>query len=136
MADTFTLGGELEVRRLGFGAMRVTGEGVWGDPPDRAAAKALLRRVVELGVNLIDTADSYGPDVSEELLAEALHPYPEGVVIATKGGFTRPGPSEWVPDCRPERQGDEQPDGDRIAAAPPPDALGPPDRPGEYRLAV
>jgi pyridoxine 4-dehydrogenase len=94
--------GDLEVRRLGFGAMRITGEGVWGAPPDRDRALAVLRRAVELGVNLIDTANSYGPDVSEELIAEALHPYPEDLVIATKGGFTRPGPGKWVPDGRPE----------------------------------
>lgn len=94
--------GDLTVRRLGFGAMRITGEGVWGPPPDRDAAIAVLRRAVELGVNLIDTANSYGPDVSEELIAEALHPYPEDLVIATKGGFTRPGPGKWVPNGRPE----------------------------------
>jgi aryl-alcohol dehydrogenase-like predicted oxidoreductase len=93
----------MPVRRLGYGAMRITGEGIWGEPPDRAGAIALLRRVVELDVNLIDTADSYGPDVSEELIAEALHPYPDDLVIATKGGLTRPGPSSWQPDCRPER---------------------------------
>jgi pyridoxine 4-dehydrogenase len=94
--------GDLTVRRLGFGAMRITGEGVWGPPPDREVGLAVLRRAVELGVNLIDTANSYGPDVSEELIAEALHPYPEELVIATKGGFTRPGPSRWVPNGRPE----------------------------------
>jgi pyridoxine 4-dehydrogenase len=94
--------GDLTVRRLGYGAMRITGEGVWGPPPDHDAAIAVLRRAVELGVNLIDTANSYGPDVSEELIAEALHPYPEGLVIATKGGFTRPGPGKWVPNGRPE----------------------------------
>lgn len=94
--------GELRVRRLGFGAMRITGEGVWGNPPDRDKALAVLRRAVELGVNLIDTADSYGPHVSEELIAEALFPYPEGLVIATKGGFQRPGPGRWDPDGRPE----------------------------------
>lgn len=98
---TLTLG-DLSVRRLGYGAMRITGEGVWGPPPDHDAAIAVLRRALELGVNLIDTADSYGPDVSEELIAEALHPYPEELVIATKGGFTRPGPSRWVPNGRPE----------------------------------
>jgi pyridoxine 4-dehydrogenase len=91
------------VRRLGFGAMRITGQGVWGEPRDPAAARLLLRRVVEAGVNLIDTADSYGPEVSENLIAEALHPYPEGLVIATKGGLTRPGPGRWEPNCRPER---------------------------------
>jgi aryl-alcohol dehydrogenase-like predicted oxidoreductase len=94
--------GDLEVRRLGFGAMRVTGPGVWGPPPDRDAAIAVLKRVVALGVNLIDTADSYGPEVSEELIAEALHPYPEGLVIATKGGLTRSGPGEWQRNGRPE----------------------------------
>jgi aryl-alcohol dehydrogenase-like predicted oxidoreductase len=94
--------GDLTVRRLGYGAMRITGQGVWGAPADHAAAIAVLRRAVELGVNLIDTADSYGPDVSEELIAEALHPYPEELVIATKGGFTRPGPGKWVPNGRPE----------------------------------
>ena len=88
-AGTLTLGGELEVRRLGFGAMRITGEGIWGPPADREEAKAVLRRAVELGVNFIDTADAYGPEVSEELIAEALHPYPEGVVLATKGQEVR-----------------------------------------------
>ncbi|MDP8969524.1 MAG: aldo/keto reductase [Actinomycetota bacterium] len=101
-AGTFALGGELQVRRLGFGAMRVTGEGIWGDPPDPDAARALLRRVVELGIDLVDTADSYGPEVSERLIAEALHPYPSGLVIATKGGFLRDGPGRWRPDCHPE----------------------------------
>jgi pyridoxine 4-dehydrogenase len=101
-SDIFRLGGELEVHRLGFGAMRITGEGVWGPPSDREAAKQVLRRAVELGVDLMDTADSYGPNVSEELIAEALHPYPEGLVIATKGGHVRPGPGQWVPDGRPE----------------------------------
>ena len=90
--------GDLAVNRMGFGAMRVTGDGIWGDPPDREQAKRLLRRAVELGVDLIDTADSYGPDVSEELIAEALYPYPEGLVIATKGGSLRPGPGAWVRD--------------------------------------
>jgi pyridoxine 4-dehydrogenase len=99
----FTLGGDLHVRRLGFGAMRITGEGIWGEPDDAGAARALLRRVVEAGVNLIDTADSYGPEVSETLIAQALHPYPEDLVIATKGGFERPGPGRWQPACRPER---------------------------------
>ncbi len=94
--------GELRVRRLGFGAMRITGEGIWGPPADHAGALAVLRRAVELGVDLIDTADSYGPAVSEELIAEALHPYPEGLVVATKGGFQRPGPGKWEPDGRPE----------------------------------
>jgi pyridoxine 4-dehydrogenase len=101
--DTFMLGGDLEVRRLGFGAMRITGEGIWGPPDDPEGAKSVLRRVVELGINLIDTADSYGPEVSEQLIAEALHPYPEGLVIATKGGLTRSGPGDWGRDARPER---------------------------------
>lgn len=100
-AATITIGGDLTVRRLGFGAMRITGRGIWGDPPDRAAAIALLRRVVERGVDFIDTADSYGPHVSEELIAEALHPYPRGLVIATKGGLVRPGPDNWRANCRP-----------------------------------
>ena len=103
MSDTFTIGGDLEVRRLGFGAMRITGDGIWGPPDDPDEAKRLLRRVVELGVNLIDTADSYGPAVSENLIAEALHPYPEGLVIATKGGLRRTGPGQWPRDARPER---------------------------------
>ena len=90
------------VRRLGFGAMRITGPGIWGDPPDREVAKQVLRRAVELGVNLIDTADSYGPQVSEELIAEALHPYPDDLVIATKGGLERTGPGEWPRNGRPE----------------------------------
>jgi pyridoxine 4-dehydrogenase len=101
--DTFTIGGDLEVRRLGYGAMRITGAGIWGPPEDPENARAVLRRVVELGVNLIDTADSYGPEVSETLIAEALHPYPEGLVIATKGGLSRTGPGEWPRDARPER---------------------------------
>jgi pyridoxine 4-dehydrogenase len=99
---TFQLGGDLTVNRLGFGAMRITGEGIWGWPADRNNALKLLRRAVELGVNLIDTADAYGPETSELLIAEALHPYPKGLVIATKGGLTRPGPGQWVPDGRPE----------------------------------
>jgi pyridoxine 4-dehydrogenase len=102
LGGTFVLGGDLPVRRLGYGAMRITGPGIWGDPPDREAAKALLRRVLELGINLIDTADSYGPNVSEELIAEALHPYPDEVVIATKGGLLRTGPGQWPTDGRPE----------------------------------
>ena len=96
------LGGDLPVNRLGFGAMRITGEGIWGWPPDRGNALKVLRRTVELGVNLIDTADAYGPEVSELLIAEALHPYPPGLVIATKGGNTRPGPGQWVPNGQPE----------------------------------
>jgi pyridoxine 4-dehydrogenase len=103
MLETYKIGGDLEVRRLGFGAMRITGDGIWGPPDDPEAARALLRRVVELGVNLIDTADSYGPEVSENLIAEALHPYPDGLVIATKGGLRRSGPGRWPNDARPER---------------------------------
>nr|MDP8944009.1 aldo/keto reductase [Actinomycetota bacterium] len=102
-AGAYTLGGELTVNRMGFGAMRLTGPGIWGEPPDPEAARGLLRRAVELGVTLIDTADSYGPEVSERLIAEALHPYPDGVVVATKGGLLRPAPGRWVADCRPER---------------------------------
>jgi pyridoxine 4-dehydrogenase len=98
----FRIGGDLPVNRLGFGAMRLTGEGIWGWPPDRANALKVLRRAVELGVNLIDTADAYGPEVDELLIAEALYPYPKDLVIATKGGNTRPGPGQWVPDGRPE----------------------------------
>jgi pyridoxine 4-dehydrogenase len=101
--ETFTIGGDLQVQRLGFGAMRITGHGIWGEPPDTAEARRLLRRVVDAGVNLIDTADSYGPVVSENLIAEALHPYTEDLVIATKGGFIRPGPGRWDPACRPDR---------------------------------
>ncbi len=97
----FRVGGELEIHRLGFGAMRITGKGVWGPPPDREAALRLLRRVPELGVDFIDTADSYGPDVSEQLIREALHPY-DGLLIATKGGLTRGGPDQWTPDGRPD----------------------------------
>src|SRR6187549_2693823 len=100
--ETFLLGGDVLVNRLGFGAMRLTGEGIWGWPPDRENAKKVLRRAVELGVNFIDTADAYGPETNELLIAEALYPYPKGVVIATKGGNTRPGPDQWVPDGRPE----------------------------------
>src|ERR1700736_4654976 len=100
-SGTFTLGGELTVNRLGFGAMRITGDGIWGPPKDRAAAIAVLRRAVELGVNFIDTADSYGPNVSEELIAEALSPYPKDLVIATKGGWNRPGPNLWTHDASP-----------------------------------
>jgi pyridoxine 4-dehydrogenase len=96
-----TVLGDLTVNRLGFGAMRLTGRGIWGDPADREQAKAVLRRTVELGVNLIDTADSYGPHVSEELIAEALHPYADDLVIATKGGLERPGPGSWTPNGNP-----------------------------------
>lgn len=99
---TFTIGGDLVVRRMGFGAMRITGPGIWGPPTDVEEARRVLRRVVELGVNLIDTADSYGPEVSENLIAEVLHPYPQGLVIATKGGLLRPQPAAWDRDCRPE----------------------------------
>ena len=102
MNTTFKFGGDLTVNRLGFGAMRITGEGIWGWPPDRTNALKVLRRATELGVDLIDTADAYGPDTSELLIAEALHPYSKGLVIATKGGLTRPGPGEWVPNCRPD----------------------------------
>jgi aryl-alcohol dehydrogenase-like predicted oxidoreductase len=99
---TLTLGGELVVRRLGYGAMRLTGKGVWGFPPDREAARAVVRRALELGVDFIDTADAYGPESSELVIAEALRPYPDGLVIATKGGHTRQGPSRWRPDGRPD----------------------------------
>ena len=92
-SGTFALGGDLHIHRLGFGAMRITGEGIWGEPKDPEQAKQVLRRAVELGVNFIDTADSYGPEVSERLIAEALHPYPGDLVVATKGGFTRSGPN-------------------------------------------
>jgi pyridoxine 4-dehydrogenase len=98
----FALGGDLRVTRLGFGAMRITGNGVWGEPADRPEAVRVLRRAVELGVNFIDTADSYGPGVSEEIIAEALHPYPAGLVIATKGGYERPGPNRWAENGKPE----------------------------------
>ena len=100
-AGTIELGGELTVNRLGFGAMRLTGDGIWGPPKERAGAIAVLRRAVELGVNFIDTADSYGPNVSEELIAEALAPYPKDLVIATKGGWNRPGPNQWTHDASP-----------------------------------
>ncbi len=103
MPATFLLGGDLEVGRIGFGAMRITGPGTWGEPPDPATARELLRHVVERDVNLIDTADSYGPEVSENLIAEALRPYPENLVIATKGGYERAGPGRWEPNGRPDR---------------------------------
>ncbi len=101
VSRTFRVGGDIEVHRLGFGAMRITGKGVWGPPPDRDAALRVLRRLPELGVDFIDTADSYGPDVSEQLIREALHPY-EGLLIATKGGLTRGGPDQWTPNGRPD----------------------------------
>jgi aryl-alcohol dehydrogenase-like predicted oxidoreductase len=101
-AGTFTIGGDLTVHRLGYGAMRITGKGIWGPPADKPAALATLRRAVELGVNFVDTADSYGPNVSEELIAEALHPYPEGFVIATKAGWERVGPGQWVHNASPK----------------------------------
>ncbi|HEY1282439.1 MAG TPA: aldo/keto reductase [Acidimicrobiales bacterium] len=101
-SGTIDIGGDLTVNRLGFGAMRLTGRGIWGEPRDRDEAKAVLRRALELDVNFIDTADSYGPAVSELLIAEALHPYPDGLVIATKGGLERPGPGQWVPNGDPE----------------------------------
>src|SRR3954470_23510167 len=100
--SSFVIGGNLSVNRLGVGAMRLTGEGIWCWPSDRGNALKVLRRAVELGVNFIDTADTYGPEVSELLIAEALHPYPKDLVIATKGGNTRPGPNQWVPDGHPE----------------------------------
>ena len=102
VAGNVSLGGEISVHRLGFGAMRLTGDGIWGQPKDRNKALAVLRRAVELGVNFIDTADSYGPHVSEELIGEALYPYPAGLVIATKGGWNRPGPNQWTHDASPE----------------------------------
>jgi aryl-alcohol dehydrogenase-like predicted oxidoreductase len=100
-ADTMEVGGDVTVNRMGFGAMRITGSGIWGDPPDHEQAVAALKQAVDLDVNFIDTADSYGPEVSERLIAEALYPYPGGLVIATKGGMTRPGPGRWEPDGRP-----------------------------------
>ncbi len=103
VAGTITIGGALTVNRLGFGGMRLCGPGIWGWPEDRENAIRVLRRAVELGVNFIDTADAYGPEVNEEQIAQALYPYPDGLVIATKGGLTRPGPSQWVRDGRPER---------------------------------
>ena len=101
-AGTIGIGGDLTVNRLGFGAMRITGQGIWGEPPDRERAKATLHQAVALDVNFIDTADSYGPEVSETLIAETLYPYPDDLVIATKGGLVRPGPGRWAPDGRPE----------------------------------
>jgi aryl-alcohol dehydrogenase-like predicted oxidoreductase len=100
-AGDFVIGGDLRVHRLGFGTMRITGKGIWGEPKDRAEAIRVLRKAVELGINFIDTADSYGPSVSEEIIAEALYPYPEELVIATKAGFERPGPDQWVPNGQP-----------------------------------
>ena len=102
LAGNVSLGSELSVHRLGYGAMRLTGPGIWGSPDDRTSAIAVLRRAVELNVNFIDTADSYGPHVSEELIAEALFPYPKGLVIATKGGWNRPGPDQWTHDASPD----------------------------------
>src|SRR5271168_2403503 len=99
---TFELGGDLKVNRLGYGAMRITGPGIWGEPKDRDEARRVLRRALELGVNFIDTADAYGPEVSEDIIAEALYPYKKDLVIATKGGFTRSGPNKWAEDGRPE----------------------------------
>src|ERR1700720_335281 len=101
-AGKFRIGGDLPVYRLGFGAMRITGKGIWGEPKDRDEAIRVLRRAVDLGINFIDTADSYGPEVSERLIAEALKPYPPGLVIATKAGLVRPGPDRWKEDGRPE----------------------------------
>src|SRR5881398_1574162 len=102
LAGTIDLGGDLTVNRFGFGAMRITGEGIWGEPQDREECKRVLRRALELGINMIDTADSYGPEVSERLIAEALYPYPKDLVIATKGGLLRTGPGQWVPDGSPK----------------------------------
>lgn len=101
-AGTFTIGGDLTVNRIGYGAMRITGPGIWGPPADKKAALATLRQAIELGVNLIDTADSYGPGTSEDLIAEALYPYPDGLVIATKGGWERPGPGQWTHNASPK----------------------------------
>jgi aryl-alcohol dehydrogenase-like predicted oxidoreductase len=102
LAGTIDIGGDLPVNRFGFGAMRLTGEGIWGEPADREECKRVLRRAIELGINFIDTADSYGPEVSERLIAETLYPYPDDLVIATKGGLLRPGPGRWEPDGRPQ----------------------------------
>lgn len=102
LAGTIDIGGDLVVNRFGFGAMRLTGEGIWGEPSDREECKRVLRGALKLGINFIDTADSYGPEVSERLIAETLHPYPDELVIATKGGLTRPGPGRWIPNGRPE----------------------------------
>src|SRR6202050_4309242 len=101
-AGSITLGGDLTVNRMGYGAMRITGKGIWGPPADKASSLATLRRAVELGVNFIDTADSYGPNVSEELIAEALYPYPAGVVVGTKGGWERVGPAQWIHNASPK----------------------------------
>src|ERR1700746_282155 len=102
LAGNISLGGKLSVHRIGFGAMRLTGDGIWGPPKDRKRSLAVLQRAVELGVNFIDTADSYGPHVSEELIAEALYPYPSDLVIATKGGWERPGPNQWTHNATPD----------------------------------
>src|ERR1700722_4578678 len=102
MSKTFSIGNDLEINRLGFGAMRLTGKGIWGEPNDPEEARRVLKRAVELGVNFIDTADSYGPDVSERLIGETLSPFPKGLVVATKGGLTRQGPDRWSPDGRPD----------------------------------
>src|SRR5262249_13381573 len=102
IAETFKIGGDLSVRRLGFGAMRLTGPGVWGWPQDISEARRVLRRVIDLGINFIDTADSYGPEVAELLIAEGLYPYPRGLVIATKGGFLRTGPNQWITNGYPQ----------------------------------